>query len=166
MEQQKKSGSEKFFALIKNLFWLMLVLQFAPMIFTGLKTTIEDAFFPKAHIGYLPINGFIGESNYYIKCIEAFSKAPEIKGLILRINSPGGYSGSCQVIFNELKKFRTKKPIVAFIENAGASGAYYIAMTANTVIASPISLVGSIGVFMELPNVKELLTLGNSIKTP
>src|SRR3989304_2559274 len=138
--QTKKTRSENFFAVIKNLFWLLLVIQFAPMVFSGLKTTLEDIFFPKTHIGYLAINGFIGESNYYIKTIEDFAKAPEIKGLILRINSPGGYSGSCQVIFNELKKFRTKKPIVAFIENAGASGAYYIAMTANTVIASPISL--------------------------
>lgn len=43
------------------------------------------------------------------------------------------------------------------IENAGASGAYYIATTAHTIIASPMSLVGSIGAFMELPNIKDFL---------
>ncbi len=153
----KRSKSESFFSIIKNLFIILLFLQFAPMILSSLKTSVAEALFPKVHVGYLSVNGFIAESNYYVKKIDEFSKDSDIKALFLRINSPGGYSGSCQAIFNELKKFKTKKPIVALIENMGASGGYYIAMSANTVIASPISLVGSIGVFMELPNVKDLL---------
>jgi protease-4 len=160
MEQsnQKSSKSSNFFSIVKNIFIVLLVLQFAPLVFSGLKTTFEDIFYPKAHVGYLTVNGPITDSSYYIKHIEEFAKSPDIKALFVRINSPGGYSGSSQVIFNELKKFKKNKPIVALIENTGASGAYYIAMAANTIIASPISLVGSIGVFMELPNVKELLT--------
>jgi|WetSurMetagenome_2_1015567.scaffolds.fasta_scaffold70336_3 protease IV len=154
----KRSRSESFFYIIKNLFIILLFLQFAPMILLGLKSSIEEALFPKVHVGYLSLNGPISESNYYIKKIDEFSRNSEIKALLLRINSPGGYSGSCQAIFNELKKFKTKKPIVALIEDMGASGGYYVAMTANTVIASPMSLVGSIGVFMELPNVKDLLS--------
>lgn len=155
---EKHSKRLSFSTIIKNIFFIILILQFAPMIFSGLKSTFEDTFSPKAHVGYLTINGFIGDSTYYIKQIDEFSKNPDIKALLLRINSPGGYSGSSQVVFSELKKFKKNKPIVAFIENTGASGAYYIAMAADSIIASPISLVGSIGVFMELPNVKELLT--------
>ncbi|MFA5306465.1 MAG: signal peptide peptidase SppA [Candidatus Babeliales bacterium] len=147
-----------FSTIIKNIFFIMLILQFTPMIFSGLKDMFEDALSTKAHVGYLAVNGFIGDSTYYIKQIEDFSKNPDIKALLLRINSPGGYSGSSEVVFRELKKFKFHKPIVAFIENTGASGAYYIAMAADSIVASPISLVGSIGVFMELPNVKDLLT--------
>jgi protease-4 len=154
---EKPSKGASFSTIIKNIFFVILILQFAPLIFSGFKSTFEDMFTPKAHVGYLNINGFIGDSTHYIKCIDEFSKNPDIKALLLRVNSPGGYSGSSQVVFNELKKFKKDKPIIAFIENTGASGAYYIAMAANSIIASPISLVGSIGVFMELPNVKELL---------
>lgn len=154
----KRSKMDNFFNVIKNLFWILLVLSIAPMMLSGLKTSVEDMLFPKVHVGYLVINGEIKDSAYYVKKIEEFSKATDIKALLLKINSPGGYSGSSQVIFNELKKLSEKKPVVAWIENTGASGAYYVALAAHSIIASPISLVGSIGVFMELPNVKELLS--------
>lgn len=155
--QNKRSRSETFFSIIKNLFILLLFLQFAPSAISGLKTVLVDAMYPKVQVGYLNINGPITDSSFYIKKIDDFAKAPDIKALLLRINSPGGYSGSSQVIFNELKRFKKDKPVVALIENVGASGAYYIAAAATTIIASPLSLVGSIGVFMELPNVKDLL---------
>jgi protease-4 len=158
MEQNKKASRfDAFFNILKKLFIVMIILSIVPSMFSGMKTNIQDAMFPKTHVGLININGFIGDSTYYIKKIEEFSKDKDIKGLLLKINSPGGYSGSSQAIFNELKRFKKEKPIVALIENAGASGAYYIAMAADTIIASPISIVGSIGVFMELPNVKELL---------
>lgn len=158
MENNKRSRSDQFFAILKNIFFIVLILQFVPMLFSGLRSTLEDSLSPKKHVGYLTINGPITDSAFYIKKIDEFAKASDIKGLLLRINSPGGYSGTCQVIFNELLKFKEQKPIVALIENAGASGAYYLAASANTIIASPLSLVGSIGVFMELPNVKDLLS--------
>jgi protease-4 len=157
MENNKRSRSDQFFVILKNIFFIVLILQFVPMIFSGLRSTLEDALSPKKHVGYLTINGPITDSSFYIKKIDEFAKASDIKGLLLRINSPGGYSGTCQVIFNELLKFKEQKPIVALIENVGASGAYYLAASANVIIASPLSLVGSIGVFMELPNVKDLL---------
>lgn len=153
----KQSRSDRFYSVIKNIFFIVLILQFLPSLFTGLRSTLEDALSGKVHVGYLSINGPITDTSFYIKKIDEFAKESDIQGLILRINSPGGYSGTCQVIFNELKKFREQKPIVAVIENVGASGGYYLASAANTIIASPLSLVGSIGVFMELPNVKDLL---------
>ncbi len=158
MEHNKRTRSENFFGWVKNLFWLFLFISVAPSLLSGLRTTLEELIFPKVHVGCLTINGSINDASFYIKKIDEFSKASDIKALLLKINSPGGYSGSCNVIFNELLRFKKNKPIVAVIENAGASGAYYIAATANTIIAAPLSVVGSIGVFMELPNVKELLS--------
>jgi protease IV len=159
MEHEKKrSKSEIFFTIVKNLFFVLLILQFAPLMISGLKSTVEDALFPKAHVGYLSINGSITDAAFYIKKLDEFAKSSDIQALLLRVNSPGGYSGTCNAVFSELKKFREQKPVVAVIENVGASGAYYIAMASNVVIANPLSMVGSIGVFMELPNFKELLS--------
>jgi protease-4 len=155
--EQKRSRSETFFNFIKNLFIVLLFLQFAPSIISGIKSTLVDTIAPKTHVGYLTINGPITDAAFYVKKIDDMAKDTEIKALFLRINSPGGYAGSSQAIFNEVKKFRVKKPVVALIENMGASGAYYIAAAANSIVASPMAMVGSIGVLMELPNVKDLL---------
>jgi len=157
MNRDGKSRSEKFFSFIKNLFIVLLFLQFAPMVITGLKTTFEDLASPKVHVGYLAINGMIDNSTHYVKNIDKFLQDPDIKALLVKINSPGGFPGSAQAVFNELKRFKKSKPVVVLVENACASGAYYIAAGANTIIANPSSLVGSIGVLMQLPNVKELL---------
>jgi len=118
---------------------------------------IEDAVVPKTHIGYLKVNGLISDSTFYINNIKKFLKSDNIKALLVKVNSPGGFPGTSQTIFSELKKFKTKKPIVAFIENVGTSGAYNVAISANHIIAAPSALVGSIGVWLQLPpNVKGL----------
>lgn len=157
MNNKTKPKRMGFFDIIKNLFWLLLFLQFAPIIFTNLKTTLEEAVAPKAHIGYMTINGLITNSSFYSKEIRKFLKSRHIKALLLKIDSPGGLPGSSQVIFGELQKFKEKKPVVAFIENIGASGAYNIAIAANHIVASNSALVGSIGVWMQVPpNVKGL----------
>ncbi|MFA6527601.1 MAG: signal peptide peptidase SppA [Candidatus Babeliales bacterium] len=154
---QKTSWSDTFFKTIKNLFYLFLFLAFVPSIIVNLKNVLSDTFFAKAQIGYMTLNGDIADSHHYVKQIEAFAKDNDIKGLLIRINSPGGYAGSSYVLFNELRKFQEKKPVVAVIENICASGAYYAAITADTIISSPLAMVGSIGVLMGIPNVKELM---------
>jgi protease-4 len=152
--EKKRAG---FFDIIKNLFWLLIFLQFAPIIFTNLKTMLEDVVTPKTHIGYLKVDGLISSSSFYLKNIKKFLESDHIKALLVKVNSPGGFPGTSQTIFSELKKFKTKKPIVAFIENVGTSGAYNVALAANHIIAAPSALVGSIGVWLQLPpNVKDL----------
>lgn len=153
-ETKKKVG---FSTILKNLFFILLILQLVPIIFSSMRSWGEDVLSSKTAVGCLTIKGPITDASFYIKKIDEFSKSTEIKALLIKINSPGGYSGTCHAIFNELKKFAKTRPVVAVIENAGASGAYYIAAASHSIVASPLSLVGSIGVFMELPNVKDLL---------
>ncbi len=143
--------------ILKNLFFIILILQFAPTMIVGIKTAIQETVSPKAKVGYLTVRGMISNSTFYTKKIEEFEKNPNIQALVLKIESPGGLPGSAQAIFNELQEFKKKKPIIAFVENMGASAAYYVAAAANKIIANPSSLVGSIGVLMQIPNVKGLL---------
>ena len=149
--------SEKFFTILKNLFIVLLVLQFLPSTISSVRTTLEEAMSSKIHVGYIKIRGVIADSSFYTKKINEFSKAPEIKGLILKIDSPGGLPGSAQAIFNELKRFKKNKPIIVVTENMCASAAYYIAVAGNKIICAPSALVGSIGTVMQVPNVKDLL---------
>lgn len=73
---------------------------------------------------------------------------PGVKGIILRINTPGGSVTTCDIIAHELRNFKKNKktPIVAELMDVAASGGYYIAASADTVIAHPTTVTGSIGV--------------------
>jgi protease IV len=161
MSSEKHSSFSVFFNFLKNVFFFLLILQFAPSIISSLRETAEDILYPKEQVGYLKIEGLIRDSTFYTKRIEEFEKNSSIKALLVKIDCPGGFPASSQAIFNELKKFKKKKPIIALIENVCASGAYYIASAANKIIANPSSLVGSIGVVAQIPNIKGLLDTWN-----
>ena len=132
------------------------------MVFTNISKSIAEVFKPKTDIGMLEIKGMINNSDFYIKHIHKFLKASNVKALLLKIDSSGGFPGTSQALFNELMHFKKEKPIVVLIENICASGAYYVASTGNHLIANPSSMIGSIGVIlglhgMPLPNLKDLM---------
>ncbi len=87
------------------------------------------------------------------------AKDDSIKALVLRINTPGGTVTASDIIYHELKTFKAnrKVPIIASIMDLGTSGGYYIAAAADTVVAHPSSVTGSIGVIMLTVNAKGLL---------
>jgi protease IV len=146
-----------FLGILKNMFFLLLFLQVLPLFISGIKNNINQVVHDKTEVGYMHLRGFIGDSFSFTKQLEAFEKNDAIKGLVLKIDSPGGYPASSQAIYRELVRFKTTKPVVAFTENVCASGAYYAASAANKVIANPSSLMGSIGALMKAPNFKEFL---------
>ncbi|MBH0198160.1 MAG: signal peptide peptidase SppA [Nitrospira sp.] len=82
-----------------------------------------------------------------------------IKAVVLRINTPGGTVTASDIVYHELKTFKTSRkiPIVASIMDLGTSGGYYIAAAADTVMAHPSSVTGSIGVIMLTINARGLL---------
>lgn len=117
-------------------------------------------------IGVVEIEGIILESEPTIKKIRALENNPQVAGIIVRINSPGGAVAPSQEIFSELRRVRTKKIIYASIASVAASGGYYIAVGTNRIFANPGSLTGSIGVIMQSFNVEKLMNrLGISVET-
>lgn len=80
----------------------------------------------------------------------------KIDGVLLRLDSPGGAAGTSEEIYQAVKHIASKKPVIASIGNTGCSGAYLIACGANEIIASNMSIVGSIGAIMTIPNVSKL----------
>jgi protease-4 len=81
-----------------------------------------------------------------------------IKAIVLRINSPGGSAYGSDVIWREVKLAAQTKPLVASMGDVAASGGYYIACAADTIMADRTTITGSIGIFGMIPNFQNLLT--------
>jgi protease-4 len=79
-----------------------------------------------------------------------------VKAVVLRINSPGGSGMGSEIIWREVKLTSDTKPLIVSMGDLAASGGYYIAAPADTIIAHPNTLTGSIGVFGMIPNMKGL----------
>jgi protease IV len=97
-----------------------------------------------------------------VRVREELKKAQDdakVKALVLRINTPGGTVTASDVIFRELQLFKQEKkvPIVAVMMDVAASGGYYVALAADTIVAHPTTVTGSIGVIMLSFNAEGLM---------
>ncbi|MDX9720156.1 MAG: signal peptide peptidase SppA [Myxococcota bacterium] len=111
-------------------------------------------------IGVIEIVGPIQSSKQVLEDIRSFAESKEIKGIIVRIDSPGGSVGASQEIFEALRKL--DKKVVVSMGNVAASGGYYIACAAPKVFANAGTVTGSIGVIsqtFEVDAVMEYLQL-------
>ena len=142
--------------------WIIAVLVIIGILFLSLISAniLKNEFSEKVSgnkIALIEINGIISTSNEDFLSKGSSSdiitgnirKAAEdnhIKGILLEINSGGGTVVASEEIVNEIKIAKEKKPVVAFIREVGASGAYWAASSADVIVADPMSLTGSIGV--------------------
>jgi protease-4 len=108
-------------------------------------------------IGVVEIEGVISGSKEVMDDIVDFKDDASIKGVILRINSPGGGVGPTQEIYREVVKLKEKKKVYVSMGTTCASGGYYIASAGQRLYANPSTITGSIGVIMELMNVEDVL---------
>ncbi len=98
-------------------------------------------------------------SEFFSRKINEISKDPFVKGLLLRINSPGGSGFASEVIRQELLNLKNSGiPIVVSISDIAASGGYWISANADEIWATPLSVTGSIGVFALLPSIEDALS--------
>ena len=91
------------------------------------------------------------------KFISYVKNNKNIKGLVILLNSPGGEVYASEKIYQDLKELSSKKPVYIYAQSEIASGAYYISMGASKIFASPVSVLGSIGVYWEVYNYDGLL---------
>ena len=132
------------------------------------ETTLSrDSFFARDKIAVINVNGalisdrrfqFVGEGESPVSLLlEQLDKArcdQAVKGVVLRINSPGGSVVASEMMHQEIKRFRkTGRPVVAAIMDVAASGGFYIACACDEIVAHPSSVTGSIGVLMQTVDV-------------
>ncbi|MFK7953266.1 MAG: signal peptide peptidase SppA [Ekhidna sp.] len=89
--------------------------------------------------------GIVGAT--FAKEIKKARESSSVKAIVMRVNSGGGSMTASDIIWRELMLTKGKKPIIASMGNAAASGGYYIAMPADTIVAQPNTVTGSIGIF-------------------
>lgn len=106
----------------------------------------------------LDLDGVIVDTRDIVESLRKYRKDDHIKGVLLRINSPGGVVGPSQELWAELKRTREeyKKPVVAFCGAVAASGAYYAAVGADRIVTTPGCMIGSIGALMEFVDLSKL----------
>ena len=100
--------------------------------------------------------GYIG-SERIAKAIRTARRDKSVKAIVFRVNSGGGSMIASDVIYREVLLAAEEKPFVASMGGVAASGGYYIVAPADTILASPTTVTGSIGVFFSLPNIEGLM---------
>lgn len=96
-------------------------------------------------------------SDKFAKEIRKARKDENIKAIVLRVNSPGGSIVASDVIWREMTEAKKAKPLIVSMGEVAASGGYYISAPADTIVAQPNTITGSIGIFGLWFNVQELL---------
>ncbi|MFD2054501.1 signal peptide peptidase SppA [Mesorhizobium calcicola] len=109
------------------------------------------------HIAKVRIEGTITEDEELIKRLETIRQSSKVKGVILSIDSPGGTTVGGESIYEEVRKLAADKPVVAEVGTLAASAGYMIASAADHIVARKTSIVGSIGVLIQYPDVSGLM---------
>lgn len=126
----------------------------------------EEGTAATAHIARVKIEGTILENEELLERLDRIRKSPSAKGVILSIDSPGGTTAGGEAIFEEVRLLASEKPVVAQVGTLAASAGYMIASAADHIVARQSSIVGSIGVLIQYPDVTGLMDkLGIKLET-
>lgn len=114
-------------------------------------------FVSSGSIGVIEIEGIITTSKRVVQDIKNFTENPDISGILVRVDSPGGGVAASQEIYEEIKKAKLQKKVVVSMGALAASGGYYVSLPADLIVANPGTITGSIGVIMQFPVFEELM---------
>lgn len=120
---------------------------------------IVAVYYASGEITDNPISGATNEGivgNKMIRDLRRLKENEDIKAVVLRVNSPGGSAFASEQIWHAVKELKATKPVIVSMGDYAASGGYYISCIADTIVAEPTTLTGSIGIFGMIPNIKEL----------
>jgi len=119
---------------------------------------------PAGSIARITITGLIRSDMQRVEALERLGKS-HARAVIVHINSPGGTTSGSEQLHDSLMRLKEQKPLVVVVDGLAASGGYITAIAADHIIALETSLVGSIGVLFQYPNVSDLLkTLGIKVE--
>jgi len=109
-------------------------------------------------VAILELEGMIMDVDDLVRELRGYRDNPQVKAVVIRVNSPGGVVGPTQELHQALMRVREAgKPVVASLGSIAASGGYYTAVAADRIYANPGTLTGSIGVIFAIPNVRGLM---------
>ncbi|MGJ3264215.1 MAG: signal peptide peptidase SppA [Salinarimonas sp.] len=109
------------------------------------------------HVARVSVEGLITTDREAAEMLRELARTDTARGVILRINSPGGTTTGAEELFAALREVAEAKPTVAFVDGLAASGGYIAALGADHIVSRQTAIVGSIGVLIQVPNVSGLL---------
>jgi protease-4 len=119
---------------------------------------------PTGSIARVTITGLIRGDQQRVEALERLGKS-RAHAVIVHINSPGGTTAGSEQLYDALVRLKEQKPLVVVVDGLAASGGYIAALAADHIVALETSLVGSVGVLFQYPNVVDLLkTLGIKVE--
>jgi len=151
-----------FWGIFISLIVIAIVFLGISFLYLAKITSVSDRYYEQTgsgsgKIAVVNLDFTILSSESIVRQFNKFRDDKSIKAIILKVNTPGGGVAASQEMYEIIRKTRDKgKPVIVSISSLGASGGYYAACGGSIIIADPGSLVGSIGVIMNLMNFKEL----------
>lgn len=109
------------------------------------------------HIAKVKIDGIITLDDELLRRLSKIASNPSVEGVIIEVNSPGGTTVGGETIFKAVRKIADKKPVVSTVGNLSASAGYMISSAADHIVAYETSMLGSIGVLFQYPDISVLL---------
>jgi protease-4 len=152
----------------KLTFWRVSATVLAVAVVMGLAVyatpSVRRALTGRDAIARITIEGLITSNADRVQALERLGRS-SAKAVIIHINSPGGTTAGSEQLYDALTRLKAKKPLVVVVDGLCASGAYITALASDHIVAQSTSLVGSIGVLVQFPNVGDLLkTIGVKVE--
>lgn len=152
----------------KLTFWRVVAALVAIVAIAGVALVAtpgtRGSFTSAGSIARVKIDGLIRSDSERVEALERLENS-RAAAVIVHINSPGGTTAGSEQLYDSLVRLKAKKPLVVVVEGLAASGGYISAIASDHIIAQQSSLVGSIGVLFQYPNVAELLkTIGVKVE--
>jgi protease-4 len=110
-----------------------------------------------AYIARISIKGLIRDDEERVKQLDKLAQSTSARAVVVHIDSPGGTTAGSEQLYDALTRLKGKKPLVVVVDGLAASGGYIAALAGDHIVAKQTSLVGSIGVLFQYPNVADLL---------
>lgn len=140
------------------LFWSGIVLLLLMGVSLALGTwDDEDTVLRGERIAVVRVEGLISDTKPLLRWIAKIQRDDDVKGVLVRVDSPGGGAAASQELFDSIQRLAKSKPVVASLGSVAASGGLMVAMGAPYVVANPSTVTGSIGVRMDLPQIQGLM---------
>jgi protease-4 len=131
--------------------------------FTGNRAGL---FGVRPYIARVTISGLIRDDAARVAQLDRLGRSSLARAVIVHVDSPGGTTAGSEQLFDTLSRLRDKKPLVVVVDGLAASGGYITALAGDHIVAQQTSLVGSIGVLFQFPNVGDLLDkIGVKVET-
>jgi protease IV len=108
-------------------------------------------------IARISIDGVITGNQRLAELMERVGESNLVSGVVISVNSPGGTTTGSEELFRNIRRLSEKKPVVTFVDGTAASGGYITAIASDYIVARETSLVGSIGVLFQYPDISGLM---------